>query len=163
MSFVFSFNCFVRPVTFMLGNMSPEKIPWITVGVIQFYVIMIPGLLYISFWHRSFPNSAELLMPAISSHAVKFWPMYSTASLVLVLIGLLSRSKWNNFICSISLIVTWIWYFMICYDGFLGDMSLHHESSFDAVRFLSFCYGLFPITLIAMLMTVVSFVPRRIA
>ena len=47
--------------------------------------------------------------------------------------------------------IVWIAFFCYCYDGFSGPMNLHHGPKFDAIEFSRFGAGVFPVTLVMIL------------
>ena len=53
--------------------------------------------------------------------------------------------------------------FCYCYDGFCGDVCMHHGPSFEVAEFFSCGYGVFPTTLmaIALPLLAVSFAAAR--
>ena len=44
-------------------------------------------------------------------------------------------------------LVTWAAMFCLCFEGFTGPMSLHHGPEFGFPEFVSFGFGVFPVTL----------------
>ena len=52
--------------------------------------------------------------------------------------------------------VVWIAFFCYCYDGFCGPMSLHHGPKFDAIEFNRFGAGVFPVTLVMILIPLIG-------
>jgi hypothetical protein len=55
----------------------------------------------------------------------------------------------------VQALVLWLAMFCYFYDGFLGTVSMHHNQVFDIEAFISFAYGAFPITLVAILFPLV--------
>ena len=55
-----------------------------------------------------------------------------------------------------QLLVVWALGFCLCFGGFTDGGCLHHGPAFEFAQFLSAGYGLFPVTLVAILLPLVS-------
>lgn len=56
----------------------------------------------------------------------------------------------------VEAVVVWIAFFCYCYGGFCGPMSLHHGPEFDALEFCRFEGGVFPVTLVLILIPLIG-------
>ena len=63
-----------------------------------------------------------------------------------------------------QMLVMWAAMFCFCFEGFTGPMSMHHGPEFDAVSFVSFGTGVFPVTFVLIIATLVGALwPRAIS
>lgn len=53
-------------------------------------------------------------------------------------------------------LVTWTAMFCFFFKGFTGPMSLHHRPEFDLLQFASFGAGIFPVTLLLVLLPMIA-------
>jgi hypothetical protein len=53
-------------------------------------------------------------------------------------------------------VVVWIAFFCYCYQGFCGPMCLHHGPEFDPIEFARFEAGVFPASLVAILIPLIG-------
>jgi hypothetical protein len=88
------------------------------------------------------------------------WSFAATLA-VISIAGIFQLHRWPNQILKFTILnlclqtfVFWIAMFCYCYDGFLGPMSLHHDPEFDLANFIGFCWGIFPVSLVAILIPV---------
>jgi hypothetical protein len=60
----------------------------------------------------------------------------------------------------VEALTVWIAFFCYCYDGFCGPISLHRGPDFDAAEFCRFEAGVFPVTLILILIPLIGCLVR---
>ena len=156
----------MAPVAPMLAkfklHIERQQLIWISVGIFQFYGIMIPGMLFYQLWRSAYPNSGYDFMPLVTRHAADNWFLYAALSGIMAFSGALPTPSWSKFIGSCSFLIVWGWYFMIFYDAFLGSMCLHHGPEFEIDRCISLAYGIFPVTLVAVCLIFIANFPRRV-
>ena len=103
-------------------------------------------------------QEARVLMPDVTMVVVDHsWAF----ALAIVLLGLVSKvftdrnpDKMIPFMAlglCCQWLVAWVALLAFFFKGVTGPMSLHHDSEFEFVEFMSFGMGIFPVTLIAVL------------
>lgn len=133
----------------------------------QAFVCMWIALLIPSFFRAIYnlksPDDLLIIMPTITRLiSDQSWIIAVAFAIVafVALIALRWRSEKVVNILAVGLcaqgIVTWLTMFSFCYDGFLGDMSLHRKPEFSGNQFLRFAGGVFPVTLLLILAPMIA-------
>lgn len=136
----------------------------VTSAISLCYIIRLVGVVFPQLYQRTFQlhteTEARIFWHTPTRFAVDH-PWFFAIAICLstfATIALLQRRK-NQAIqytaLGLSAQGTIFWAGMFCYsfDGFLGPMSLHQDSEFELLQFVKFGFGVFPVTLVALLTT----------
>lgn len=134
------------------------------------YVVLVVGDLVPRFYqvtYKSKPEEVEGFMSPPTRFAAGSTWLFVLALLVAlsVAVFLLWRHPEHTVRVTVAALcaeaaVVWIAFFCYCYGGFCGPMCLHHGPEFDAVEFLQFEAGVFPVTLVLNLIPLIGCVAR---
>ena len=131
-------------------------------AVVASYIVLLIGYLVPRFFFTMFrtatPSDLDILMPPITQFAARFaWAFAFAVALVCIVVVILLRqspARCLQFLaiglCAQALVV-WLAMFCYCYLGLTGSMSLHHDARFEFAHFFQFAFGVFPVTLCAIL------------
>lgn len=105
-------------------------------------------------------SDADDLMPAISraaaDHAWIFVLLIALVSLITVFFIFRFPTRIPKLMIAglcVQVLVLWCAMFRYFYYGFLGGVSVTHGQEFESDRFMSVAFGVFPVTLGAVLLT----------
>ena len=103
-------------------------------------------------------SDLAVLMPQLTQFAIRYsWAFAFAAVLIGIASALLSKRYPARILHFVTIdlsaqgLVVWFAMFCYCYDNFLGPVSLHHPQWFDFPNFFRFDFGVFPVTLCAIL------------
>ena len=130
--------------------------------VVSSYVMLLIGdvlpKFIFSIFHLRAPSDLAILMPPITQFAARFsWAFALAVALVCIVVVILLRQYPARLLqllaigLSTQALVVWFGMFCYCYLGLTGSMSLHHDSHFEFAQFFQFAFGVFPVTLCAIL------------
>ena len=128
--------------------------------VVSSYIVLLIGCvlpkLFATIFGIHSATDLDILIPPITKFAARHaWAFASAAALIcLVVIFLIRRSPAQVLqIVAVGLsaqaLVVWLAMFCYCYNGLTGSMSFHHSSQFEFAQFFQFAFGVFPVTLCA--------------
>ena len=130
--------------------------------VVASYIVLLISYVLPSFFFAIFrfatPSDLAILVPPITQFAARFaWAFALAVALVCIILVIMLRqspSRCLQFLaiglCAQALVV-WLAMFCYCYLGLTGSMSLHHDARFEFAHFFQFAFGVFPVTLCAIL------------
>ena len=138
----------------------------ITSAVISSYLCVLAGEVVVPFFNRIYqPDSfAELrtLIPPETLFVCDHLPAVVGALVVVCSLALVAvrRAQGRVGQCvSVGLgaqwLVVWTLAFCLCYDGFLGNESMHHPRSFEFDQVIFLAGGIFPVSLVLILSTLI--------
>lgn len=131
-------------------------------AIVASYVIllvgyMLPGL-FAGAYQLQTAVEVDMLMPPLTQFASRFaWVfvlivvLVSVVALTLLQRASVRRTELLAIALSSQALVVWLAMFCYCFDGFRGPISLHHEPRFEFAQFIRLAFGVFPVTLCAIL------------
>ena len=121
-----------------------------------------PNLILASLHIKTLPLLSEIT-PRLTLLAIEFWGLWpiTICLATIIFIILLFRAVRPFFpLCvvmlSIHLLIVWIAAFCLMQISFQGPSCLHHGPEFDFIEFIKFYFGIFPATLISILVTLIA-------
>ena len=132
--------------------------------VVGAYIVLLIGYLVPRFFFTMFrtatPSDLDILMPPVTQFAARFaWAFASAVALVCIVAVFLLRqspARCLQFLAiglSAQALVVWLAMFCYCYLGFTGSISFHHDARFEFSQFFQFAFGVFPVTLCAIVIS----------
>ena len=129
-------------------------------AVVSSYIVILIGhvlpKLFATIYGISSPTDLIILMPPITQFATRHtWVLVLATALVCVVVVLLFQrpgARVSRLVAvglSAQALVVWFAMFCYCYDGFSAPICLHHSSEFKFAQFIRFAFGVFPVTLCA--------------
>jgi hypothetical protein len=130
-------------------------------AVVASYVVLLVGHVLPKLFANAYliaPSSSDLviLMPPLTQFATRHtWVFALAIVLICVAVVLLFQrpgARVSPLVAiglSAQALVVWFAMFCFCYDGFGGGMCLHHGPEFEFSQFMQFAFGVFPVTLCA--------------
>jgi hypothetical protein len=127
-----------------------DIIPWILIATGSCNVIANCSLMAEKFWLINYGSGWQDAVDYKSVIAAKYWGIFFVVVSTSHFAGILKFVSNAEAVLfrSIGILAIWIWGFLLCYDGFTGPMSLHHDSQFEIGMFIRFLGGIFPIVII---------------
>ena len=128
--------------------------------VVSSYIVLLIGYVLPKFFASAYgaqsASDLDILIPPITRFAARHaWAFALSAAVIcIVAVILFQRPHARVFqlvavALSAQALVVWFAMFCYCYDGLTGSMSLHHSSEFEFGQFFQFAFGVFPVTLCA--------------
>jgi hypothetical protein len=159
---------------FSFGLCMSTRLPSLllaAVAVVASYVVLVVGDLVPRFFQVTFKLKQEEVA-GFMSHPTRFATASSWVFVVAVLLALsvallLFRLHPGHMVrvtvatLCVQGVIVWITFFCYCYDAFCGPMSLHHGPEFDPAQFFRFEVGVFPATLLFILIPLAGCFVRR--
>ena len=132
-----------------------------TTVICCYFVILFGMVLRKFFWeayHMTSVKEFEYFMPRISSLAADHaWGFAVLIGVVGLATSCCFRFKPVRVLEILAMglcgqaLITWLALFCYCYNGFLGGISMHHGPNFELDSFIKCAFGLFPVTLVLIL------------
>ena len=128
--------------------------------VVSSYVVLLIGYVLPRLFARVFgiraQSDLDILIPPITQFAARDAGIFaSVVALVCLAVLIFTRrfpGRAFQFVAiglSAQALVVWLAMFCYCFEGFLGSMSMHHDPQFEFAQFFQFAFGVFPVTLCA--------------
>ena len=141
-------------------------------SILLSYVVWIAAFVTKAYYRFVYERNAQeivswSIIPDITQFALVNLVLFICLILILGILTAWSYGRHGRPVTLIAgvtgqLLVVWAIGFCFCFDGFTGGGCLHHKPEFDLGHFLSAGYGLFPSSLLAILLPLLSeIVPGR--
>ena len=141
--------------------------------VVSSYIVLLIGYIIPRFFAQTYgiesANDLGLVIPPITKFAAAYAWEFAVPLVLICLCTILLARRFSTHLlqllsaglCAQGLIM-WFAMFCYCYEGLTGGVSLHHEPSFSFNAFSHFGFGIFPATLLALLLPLLAtFFHRR--
>ena len=150
----------------MMPPVSTRLATLVLVGstVVSSYIVLLIGYVLPRLFAHIFSirsqSDLDILIPPITRFAARHaWIFAFAATLVFLAVFILTRRFPRRAFqlvvigLSVQALVFWFAMFCYCFDGLRGSMSLHHDSHFEFAEFFQFAFGVFPVTLCAIVIS----------
>ena len=128
--------------------------------VVSSYIVLLIGYVLPKFFANAYnaksASDLDILIPPITRFAVRhMWTFALFAAAICIVVIILFQRPHARVLqlvavgLSAQALVVWLAMFCYCYDGLTGPMSMHHSSEFEFGQFFQFAFGVFPVTLCA--------------
>ena len=128
--------------------------------VVSSYIVLLIGYVLPKFFASAYrvqsASDLDILIPPITRFAARHaWAFALLAAAICIAAVILCQRPHARVLqlvavaLSAQALVVWFAMFCYCYDGLTGPMSMHHSSEFEFGQFFQFAFGVFPVTLCA--------------
>ena len=137
----------------LIKNTAQSALLWAMVGLISGYGLVFAGLFLPQIWRIGFGEGFEATFHPIPLVIIKLWPFVLFLVASLFIIDVIFRLRYTVFLTATSLLVSWIWFFLVSLDAFDGPVSITKQGpTFELNLFMSTYGGFYPTSLIVIIL-----------
>lgn len=131
-------------------------------AIVKSYVVLVIGSMVPAFFAQTYQvrtlAEMDIYIPSVTQFASRFAWVFALSLVLLTtaVLTLLRRcpARYPRLLAmglSSQGLVLWLAMFCFCFEVFRGPMSMHHGPRFEFSQFFQFAFGVFPVTLCAIL------------
>jgi len=129
-------------------------------AVVSSHIVILIGhllpKLFASAYNAKSAADLDILIPPITQFATRHAWVFALATVLICVVAILLFQRPGARVprlvavaLSAQALAVWFAMFCFCYEGFNAGFCMHHDPEFEFSQFVKFAYGVFPVTLCA--------------